>query len=78
MQVHNLIAEVLAAQQCADRGLLNFIFVSSDDAFISHMLGWHVFCHISSICLPRLSLSVSPGSLCCALWTSQDMLGGMP
>ncbi|CAL5228312.1 g11418 [Coccomyxa viridis] len=30
---------LFTAQQCADRGLLKFVFVSSDDAFIAHMLG---------------------------------------
>ena len=33
---------VHAAQQCADRGLLKFVFVSSDDAFITHMLGMYL------------------------------------
>ncbi|CAK0785858.1 hypothetical protein CVIRNUC_009070 [Coccomyxa viridis] len=39
-QAQNVMRDLLfTAQQCADRGLLKVIFVSSDDAFISHMLG---------------------------------------
>ena len=52
-----LRAAVHAAQQCADRGLLKFVFVSSDDAFITHMLGMYLsarhscsnLCFVSSI-----------------------------
>ena len=77
MQVQNLIAEVLAAQQCADRGLLKFIFVSSDDAFISHMLGRHAFYHVSSVCLSCLFLSLSSCSIFCTSWTSHCMPGGV-
>ncbi len=75
--VHELSAEVLAAQQCADRGLLKVIFVSSDDAFISHMLGKHVVRHVSTVCLPCLPLSVTLCLLCCASWTLQVMSGGL-
>lgn len=44
-----LMHAVRAAQQCADRGLLKFIFVSSDDAFITRMLGAHLQSQVTAL-----------------------------